>query len=505
VAERVQSLNSEIIPKGSIVERICRFLRARHVEFYLVGGYVRDRLLGRPSHDADFVVAGEALKLAREVADRFGGHFFPLDEERDTGRAVFRDEEGEPFFVDFARLRGENLEADLALRDFTIDAIALDPSDPAEPRLIDPHGGQGDLRAGLVRAVSEAAFRDDPLRTLRAVRLAAELGLYIEPHTEALLREAAPLIGQVSAERVRDELSKIVAQPGAANHLRYLDQLGLLSPLIPEVEPMKGLEQPPPHHLDVFEHSLETVSWLETVVNRLRGKIEGEEEAALALLSERLGSFAPRLTAHLARPTSGGRTRLTMLKLAAFLHDVGKPATRSLDEKGRVHFFGHGEKGAAIAASILRRLRFSAGEVRLVRTITAHHMRPMQMAKQEAITKRAIYRFFRDTGEAGVDTLLLYLADHLATWGPHLRASRWGRRVEFVASLLEDYYLRRREVISPPKLLDGRDLMRELGLEEGPQIGQLLEAVREAQVEGKVGTREEALAFAKAILCRRLP
>ena len=212
--ERVNSLNSEIIPKGSIVERICRFLRARHVEFYLVGGYVRDQLLGRPSHDADFVVAGEALRLARKVADRFGGHFFPLDKERDTGRAILRDEEGEPFFVDFARLRGEDIVADLALRDFTIDAIALDLSDPVGPRLIDPYDGCDDLRAGLVRAVSEEAFRDDPLRTLRAVRLAAELGMAIEPHTEALLREAAPLISRVSAERVRDELiERIKAVP----------------------------------------------------------------------------------------------------------------------------------------------------------------------------------------------------------------------------------------------------------------------------------------------------
>ena len=497
--ERVNSLNSEIIPKGSIVERICRFLRARHVEFYLVGGYVRDQLRGRPSHDADFVVAGEALRLARKVADRFGGHFFPLDKERDTGRAILRDEEGEPFFVDFARLRGEDIVADLALRDFTIDAIALDLSDPVGPRLIDPYDGCDDLQAGLVRAVSEEAFRDDPLRTLRAVRLAAELGMSIEPHTEALLREAAPLINRVSAERVRDELSKIVTQPGAADHLRYLDELGLLPFLIPEVEPMKGLEQPSPHHLDVFEHSLETVRWLEALVDTLQGKSK-EAKGALALVPERLGPFAPRLTAHLARPASGGRTRLTMLKLAAFLHDVGKPATRSLDEEGRIHFFGHEGKGAAMAAAILRRLRFSAGEVRLVRTIIAHHMRPMQMARQEAITKRATYRFFRDMGEAGVDTLLVCLADHLATWGPHLRASRWERRVELVASLLEDYYLRRREVISPPKLLNGRDLMRELGLEEGPRIGQLLEAVREAQVEGKVRTREEALASARAVL-----
>ena len=259
------------------------------------------------------------------------------------------------------------------------------------------------------------------------------------------------------------------------------------------------MEQPSPRHLDVFRHSLETVRWLEALVDTLQGKSK-KAKGALAPVPERLGHFAPRLRAHWARPTSGGRTCLTMLKLAAFLHDVGKPATRNLDEEGRIHFFGHEGKGAAMAAAILRRLRFSAGEVRLVRTIIAHHMRPLQLAKQEAITKRATYRFFRDTGEAGVDTLLVCLADHLATWEPDLRVARWRRQIELVASLLEDYYEHRREIISPPKLLDGRDLMRELGLREGPQIGKLLETVREAQVEGKVRTREEALAFAKAVL-----
>ncbi len=479
------------------LQEIYDFLKGRCSKFYLVGGYVRDLLMGHPSRDIDFAVAGDAMKLARKVANRFGGFFVPLDEERHTARAVFRDEEGEVSFVDLARLRGDGITADLALRDFTINAMAIDLNDPSEFRLIDPYNGQGDLKAKTIRAVSDTAFKDDPLRALRAVRLAAELGFHIEPKTEELLRRDAHLITKVSAERVRDELSKILAQPNADRHLRQLDDLGLLGTIIPEVERMKGVKQPKPHHLDVFAHSLETVGRLEEVIEILKG-----ERSASPFLHP-LSSVPYPLEAHLSQPTSGGRTRLILLKLIALLHDVGKPLTKSIDQDGCIHFYGHAEVGGRMAGDILRRLRFSSNEVRLACTAVAHHMRPMRLAKQERITNGDVYRFFRDTSEAGIDILLLYLADHLATWGPNLRPARWRRRVELVNLMLADYYQRREEVISPPKLLDGRDLMREFGLEEGPRIGELLEAVREAQVEGKVKTKEEALAYVKRVLRNR--
>jgi putative nucleotidyltransferase with HDIG domain len=488
----------ELIPKGSIVEQVCAFLRARSVEAYLVGGCVRDWLLGRSSHDIDFAVAGDAVKLARQVADRMRGAFVLLDEERCTGRVVTRGEDGQRLFIDFARLQGDDIITDLSRRDFTVNAIAVAVADVESlSHVIDPYDGRRDVQLGLVRAVSETAFRDDPLRTLRAVRIAAEMEASIEQGTEELLRRAVRLIANVSAERVRDELARILALPGAAQNLRYLDELGLLTTVIPELETLKGVEQSEPHYLDVFEHSLETVGRLEGVIHALKG-YEGEGELSLVPLL--LSPFSRRLSAHLSQPISGDRTRLTVLKLAALLHDLGKPATRSVDDEGGIHFYGHEGEGAEVVGAILRRLRFGGSEVALAKTIVANHMRPCLLAGQEVVTRRAVYRFFRDTGDTGVDTLLLYLADHLATWGPNLRMARWRRRVESVASMLADYYERHQKVISPPKLISGHDLMEEFGLEGGPRIGELLEAVREAQAEGEVRTQEDALALVEGLL-----
>jgi len=457
---------------------------------------VRDWLLGRSSHDIDFAVAGDAVKLARRVADRMGGAFVLLDQERGTGRAVIRGEDGQRLFIDFARLQGDDIITDLSRRDFTVNAIAVAVA-KAEPHVIDPYGGRRDLQLGLVRAVSEAAFLDDPLRTLRAVRIAAELEASVEQGTEELLRWAVPLITTVSAERVRDELVKIVALTGAAQNLGYLDELGLLTTIIPELETLKGVEQSQPHYLDVFEHSLETVGQLEEVVEALDG-YEGEGELSLVPLL--LSPFSHQLIVHLSQPISDDRPRLTVLKLAALLHDVGKPATKSIDDEGDIHFYDHEREGAEVAGAILRRLRFGGDEVALAKTVVANHMRPCLLAREEVVTRRAVYCFFRDTGDAGVDTLLLCLADHLATWGPELRIARWRRRVEFVASMLADYYERHQQVIAPPRLINGHDLMEEFGLEEGPRIGELLEAVREAQAEGEVRTKEAALALVEELL-----
>jgi len=488
----------KLIPKGSTLEQVCAFLQGRSIEVYLVGGCVRDWLRGRDSHDIDFAVMGDAVELARQVADRMGGAFVLLDEERCTARVVTRGADDLRLFIDFARLQGDDVISDLSKRDFTVNAMAVALAD-AEPHLIDPYDGQRDLQLGLVRAVSGTAFQDDPLRTLRAVRLAAEMEASIEQRTEELLRRAVHLITTVSAERVRDELAKILALPGAARNLGYLDELGLLTAIIPELETLKGVEQSEPHHLDVFAHSLETVRQLEKVVEALDG-YEGEGE--LSLMPLLLSPFSHQLVVHLSQPISDERPRLTVLKLAALLHDVGKPATKSIDEEGDIHFYSHEQEGAEAAAAILRRLRFGGNEVGLAKTIVANHMRPCLLADQEVVTRRAVYRFFRDTGDAGVDTLLLYLADHLATWGPRLRMGRWRRRVEFVASMLADYYERHQQVIAPPRLIGGHDLMDEFALEEGPRIGELLEAVREAQVEGEVKTKEEALALVEERLTR---
>jgi len=482
-------------PPGSLAERVARFVRDQGVEAYLVGGCVRDALLGRPSHDLDFVILGRALAVARRVANHFGAAFYALDAERDTGRVIFRQGEGQggkPFYVDFAAARGGTLAADLALRDFTINAIAV-RLDGAQ--VVDPYGGRAGLSAGLLRAVSDRAFRDDPLRTMRGVRLAVELGFEIEPHTEALLRQAVPLLVDVSAERARDELCKLLALPGAASSLRRLSEFGLLTVLLPEVEALRGVTQSAPHQLEVFEHTLETVRWAEEIIAAVQ---PGQQSALAALGLSSLSRFP--LAAHLAERTSGERTRAILLKLAALLHDVGKPATRTVEADGRIRFLTHEKRGAAMTGRALTRLRFSAQEVRLVRTVVANHIRPLLLAAQGQVSRRAIYRFFRDIGEAGVNVALVALADHRATWGVALDPEHWARLVEVVSLLLTHWYERREQTITPPKLISGRDLMEQFGLEEGPRIGELLEAVREAQAMGQVRTREEALAWVKKLV-----
>jgi len=468
-------IGQNLVPQGSVAARVCRFLQGRSVRAYLVGGYVRDRLLGRESHDVDLAVEGDALGLARALADWVRGSFVLLDDERGTGRVVTHDEHGQRLFVDFAALQGKDIIADLSQRDFTIDAVALDIHDLGQ--FIDPYDGRSDLKAGLVRAVSETAFRDDPLRTLRAVRLASELGLRIEPRTEELIRRDADLIAAVSAERVRDELSKTLAQPGAADSLCYLDELGLLGVILPEMESVKGTGQ--------FERSLEVVRALEDLYAIFHHSPVGATVPLAIRHSLFAIRYSDRLLSHLSQCTSGDRQRLILLKLAAFL------------------CIGEGNRHNSVARLVgpaLRRLRFSRGEVSLGQAIAAHWGCPGQLRSAEAVTRRDVYRFFRDTGGAGLDLLLLFLADRLAAQGMSSDLDQWKGDLEFIAVLLRDYYERHTEVVSPPKLISGGDLLEAFGLAEGPKLGELLEAVREAQAAGEIKTRRQALDYVERAL-----
>ena len=463
--------------------QVLAWLAQQDAAICLVGGCVRDRLLGRPTYDLDLAVDGDGLRLARRLANHFGGAYYPLDEARGTGRAILEGEAGR-LVVDVARFRGDSLDADLADRDFTVNALAADVRAPGD--VIDRHGGLADLEARLIRPVSEHSIRDDPLRALRAIRQATELGFALAPETEALIRRDGAALADVSSERVRDEVARLLARPQAAPHLCCMDDLGLLTVVFPELEPLRGLEQPPPHHLDVLAHSLATVQALEALLDG------GQEVSNIQYLTP----FAGRLEAHLDEKLGGERPRLVTLKLAALLHDTGKAAARSV-EGGRIRFLGHEKQGTKLVGGVFRRLRFNRAEVRLAETIVRHHMRPLLLANRASVSSRAVYRFFRDTGDAGVDVLLHALADHGATYAPDVEDDPWPRLVELTARMLADYYERKDERVAPPSLVSGSDLLREFALQPGPQIGELLEAVREAQVSGEVRTREEALALVR--------
>jgi tRNA nucleotidyltransferase/poly(A) polymerase len=491
---------------------------ARGARIWVVGGVVRDALLGRPVHDWDFVVNQDALGLARAVGDALGGAYFPLDKERGAGRVILAAKDDARMELDFAALRGADLEADLVARDLTINAMALDETGA----LVDPLDGETDLRARRIRATSERAFQDDPLRMLRATRLEAELGFEfdfaIEPQTAAWIRRDALLLALPSAERLRDEFARGMAVPGASAYLQRVDELGLLPRVAPELEPLKTVTQSPPHRFDVWRHTLATVDTVERVIATVTGEplrsrphaLADVPPAAWGDLARVLSQFSGELREHLAVEFCNGRDRALLLKLAALLHDVGKPETWSEGADGRIHFYGHEPAGARIAAARLQKLRFSRDEARRMHVIVEGHLRPLHLARAKKVTRsgrkekrsgsrRAVYRYFRATGDAGVEIVLLSLADHLATWGPNLQERRWARRLETAELLLSHYFERREETITPPPLVSGHDLMSTLGLEAGPEIGRLIEALREAQAAGEVRTREEALALAAQI------
>jgi poly(A) polymerase len=472
----------------SLLIQISGLLKSKHVRAYLVGGFVRDVLLGRDTTDIDIAVNADVREIAPQLADSLQGKFVLLDDVNRIGRIIIKD-----WTIDLASF-SSNIEDDLARRDFTIDAMAVDLEqlfNGFQTALIDPFDGQTDLDEGIIRLVTPGALKDDPVRLLRALRLATELDFSLDRKTEIELKRAAPLIAGVPGERVREELLRILNHSHGGQVFRDMDRMGLLTALIPELVPLKGVEQPKEHHWDVFEHSINTVSTADFILHQ--GVWEYQDASILSLVP-----WTSSIAEYFDQPVNSGSTRRSLVKLAALLHDITKPQTKTFDENGRMRFLGHPESGADVAAGILERLRFSAKEIKLVTLMVKYHLRPTQMSQDAMPTNRAIYRYFRDVGDASIDTLYLSLADHLATRGPNLLMPQWEYHTNLVAYVLKEHFKQKKA--APLKLIDGNDLINVFGMKPGAKMGELLESIREAQATGELTTREEALDYVKKYL-----
>ncbi len=459
---------------------------------FLVGGAIRNVLLNLPVHDLDFAIQGNAIQLARSLADNLGGIFFILDREHDTARTLF-DRKSERFSVDFAGLRAPSLEEDLALRDFTINAIAWDMHHPET--LIDPLGGARDLKDKLLRACSPSSLLDDPLRILRAVRLAVHLGMKIEKETVLLIRAAVPGLSKVSAERIRDELFLILAGEHASMGIRILDRLDALGFVLPELQDLKGVTQTAPHVLDTWEHTLATVDWLEKLHAVLAGdyKEDSASDIILGLTVLQLGRYREQLRAHFSEGIHAERSLLALVKFSALYHDIDKPGTRSEDLDGRIHFYGHEASGSEPTRLRARSLALSSAEVERACVIVENHMRIHHLARRgDQPSRRSIYRFFKAAGPAGVDIILLTLADTIATYGVTLEPDHWSRKLTVCLQLLDAWWKTPEVAVRPNQLLNGNEIMHELNLPPGKLVGMLLNALEEAQATGTVTNREEA-------------
>ncbi len=476
----------------TLLARIASIAAEQKLDAYVVGGSVRDALLGRELHDLDITLSGDGLAFGRVLAERFGGYFVELDEVNAVARVVDAGSSWGVHHIDVARLQG-SLEDDLRRRDFTIDALAV-PIDGDV--VVDVCGGLADRSAKLVRMNDATVFDADPLRLLRAARIAHETGFKIESSTRASIRERASTVVSVAGERQRDELARIFALDDVYEALRTLDELGLMDVLLPEVAAGRGVAQPGEFHAyEVFEHNMRAVEAMDIM---LADDPPADRPWVHDAVWEAFAWCADEMRAYLAAEMSEGRSRRAILKFAALLHDVAKPQTLTIEPGGRVHFFGHTDLGAEIATKIMRRFRFSSNETRFVATLVAEHLRPVQLsAIGEAPTRRALYRFYRALGDAAPAVLLLALADAASARGPSMTSEGWVQHVRYMNRLL----VRSREeegIVSPPRLLSGRDIMFELQLAEGPAVGMLLEALLEAQAAGEIADRDEAIAFVKS-------
>jgi putative nucleotidyltransferase with HDIG domain len=483
-----------------------------HTEAYLVGGAVRDLLLGRPLVDLDLAVPRGAVELARRLADGLGAAFVPLDDERGVGRIVW-ERNGRRLEIDVADFRATDLKGDLRARDLTVNALAMPLGDASEacrdgsglPPIVDPAGGRRDLREGIVRLLSPTVLEDDPLRTMRAVRMAAQLGFRLDEDSATWIVAAAPRLATVSPERVRDELWKCLVAPTPEATLRKLDELGLLGIVLPEAVAARGVTQSPPHCEDVWEHSLSVVEHMASIIAlvvRLAAGATSREGAAPALadadprLTAALAPFAALLAERLARPLAAEHAARGHLLLGALFHDLGKPATRSVGADGRIHFYGHEQVSARLATERLTALRFAQTEVQQVSRIARHHMRPLQLQRPAPLQPRTIHRFHRATGDVAPEVCLVSLADNLAKGEGRARGN-WPDFVARVAELLDAFFFRHDELVAPPPLLRGGELVEELGAPPGRWTGELMRTLTEAQVGGEVRTRDEALALAR--------
>lgn len=493
----------QLIKKNPILRLIEEEASAHDGDVYLVGGTLRDALLGAPpSWDFDIALSGSAKGFAAKLSRRLKATCFVLHESTQMYRIALKANDRPVAQIDVAAVQGKDIEEDLARRDFTLNALALKlPMGTDTP--LDPFGGEKDIRAKTLRMTGANIFPDDPIRLLRAYRIASAFGLNIEKETEAAIKKYRADISTCAGERIRTELLGLLSAENSSVWLARMEETRLLTAIFPELEASRTCAIAYYGEGGVLTHSLDVVARTDFLLKELSRIYPDLHDATLKHIEPLFGG----LPQHAA-----------LVRLAALLHDVSKPETAEKID-GRLRFFGHEARGADVSEEILERLRFSAKEKQMIATLIRHHLRPGNLAANQVISDKAVFRFFRDLGDFGISQLLLCWGDHSSYLKPaqlkkilpfirknpfdpptRKRMSEETKKTLFhlqVVSYLYQRYFERPDLTRPTRFLSGDDIMKNFKIEAGPRLGEILKALEEAQAEGRVRSREDALRFVR--------
>lgn len=462
-------MNSKIIEKIKSDEILSKIIDKFDNEIYLVGGTVRDFYMGLESTDRDIIVMDqEAREFALKLSELFQATFVPLDEENKIYRIVLPDKIN---YIDVTNPVGDSIEKDLMRRDLTINAIAVNIR---TGELIDISGGVTDIMNKCINYVNELNFVDDPLRLLRVYRFQALYGFQLAPETINAVCKYSDLIHKPAVERINYELLKLFGGEYAHVALENMNKTWILEEIFPFVKELKQVPPNSHHHLDLFHHSIETVKQVQILYNEAPDEVKE----------------------HLRRIDFGGFSRLAHLKLAAFMHDIGKFSTWTIEE-GKHRFIKHDDVGSKMSVKILKDLHFSNKQIDYISSMIKYHIYPSHVMTSPQITEKIMMRYVRKMDTNSIDAIILAQADRLSARGPEITDQIVERNITSLNMLLR-FYLEARETLKPlPKLLSGNDVMQILNIKPSKRLGEIMDALHEAQISGDVITKEHAIEFVK--------
>ena len=480
---------------AAVEESIFNFLclqPASHI--YLVGGAVRDELIGKPSHDLDFVVEGDVFAIARALADHLHGFFYILDHERKYARVIYETAGAGRHVIDFALLFAGDLEKDLRARDFTINAIAREIT-PHEGQLIDPCGGVNDLREKILRPCLPTCFRDDPVRIIRVARFSVSYGLQLSPQIRDLVPRYISGLSSTSQERKRDEFFKILDERNAIQGVSILHDMGVLQEFLPELTPLSNFAQGSPHIHNGWQHTWHAVQYCELMANHVQSKEQVDDTSLrVADIFHVLDEYRDNLQRDFNSHLVFERSLRTLFLFAALYHDVGKPLDSAIEQSGRLRYPHHQALGAEKIASRAVTLALSRVEVQWLQRFVAHHMdlHAVILSEDDQSQRAALFHFYQAAKDTTPLVALFSLADLLATYGDTIPEQRWQLGLARCRLALEGWYAHYQELVDPQLYFNGDELQERLGIKPGKQVGELLTSLKEAQAAGIVRSPQDA-------------